>query len=72
MWIPCEIEDVKETYKFESHSTKMIKRIPWPVCQHCGLVFLKNKISRWCVKTGCNHSLHRDYKKQFKLRKYNV
>lgn len=65
MWIQSEIEDIKETYKFEPHSAKMIKRIPWPICQHCGLMFLKNKISRWCIKTGCNHSLHRDYKKQF-------
>ena len=65
MWIQGEIKNIKETYTFESHKPIMIKRIPWPVCQYCGLVFLKNKMSRWCVKTGCNHSLHRDYKKQF-------
>jgi len=59
MWTPAEIEDKKETYTFESHSIKMIKRIPWPICKHCGLIFLKNKVSRWCVKNGCNHSLHR-------------
>lgn len=66
VWTPAEIEDEKETYTFEPHKLKMIKRIPWPICQYCGLVFLKNKVSRWCIKNGCNYSLHRDYKKQFK------
>jgi hypothetical protein len=67
MWVPAEIEDVKETYKFEAHKPRQLtKRIPWLVCQYCGLVYLKNNVSRWCISKGCLHELHKDYKKQFK------
>jgi len=66
MWVTAEIEDVKETYKFEPHKPRQLtKRFPWPVCQFCGLVFLKNKATKWCIKTGCMHELHRDYKNNF-------
>ncbi len=67
MWVPAEIQDEKETYKFEAHKPmKLTKRIPYLVCQHCGLVFIRNKVTSWCIKTGCNHSLHKDYKNNFK------
>ena len=52
----------KEVYKFESHvSTPMGGKLPWRYCKHCGLVFLKNDISRLCVKLGCNYYLNKDY-----------
>ena len=35
------------------HSPKNLKRFPWPVCSHCGLVYLKNDASRKRVKRGC-------------------
>ena len=65
MWVPAEIEDVKETYKFEAHKPRQLtKRITVPVCQYCGLVYLKNKFTQWCIRMGCRHELHRDYKRQ--------
>jgi hypothetical protein len=27
-------------------------------CRYCGLVYLNNVISKWCVKMGCNAALH--------------
>jgi len=63
-WVSAEIKDVKESYKFENHKPQTIKRIPWPVCQYCGLVYLKNKVTKWCIQKGCLHELHKDFKSQ--------
>ena len=27
---------------------------PWAICDHCGLVRLKNKISEWAAKQPCD------------------
>lgn len=67
MWIPAEIEDIKETYKFEPHKPRILtKRMRILVCQYCGLVYLKNNITKWCIKKGCMHGIHRDYKRQLR------
>ncbi len=33
--------------------TVFLKRLPWPVCKHCGLVLLKNEETRKRQKQGC-------------------
>jgi hypothetical protein len=43
------------------HRWKGIKGIPWPVCTGCGLVRLKNAITEWAVKHGCDHAEHPGY-----------
>jgi hypothetical protein len=69
MWLPADIKDIKEVYKFEAHNPRRLtKRYTYPVCRFCGLVFLKNKITKWSIKMGCMNELHRDYKRQFKRR----
>lgn len=35
------------------HSPKMRRGIPWPVCSHCGLVWLKNDLTRAAIKAVC-------------------
>jgi hypothetical protein len=60
-WIPAEIEDIEITYSYEKHSPKQLKGTPWLYCRYCGLVYLKNKVTRWCIKMGCNHEYHKDY-----------
>ena len=55
--------DEKIKYKFEAHSTIKIKNIPWSYCKYCGLVFLNNSITKWCIKMGCNNRYHPQYKK---------
>lgn len=37
------------------------KRLPWPVCAHCGLVRLKNDLTAFAVKHGCDHRDHPGY-----------
>lgn len=45
-------------FKHEPHTPVKVSGIPWPVCRGCGLVFLRNKITEWCKKYGCNHTEH--------------
>ena len=68
-WIQAEIEDEEITYSFEAHKPRKLgKRIPWLYCAHCGLLYLKNPITRWCIKMGCNHTYHKQFK--FMLKKF--
>jgi hypothetical protein len=55
---------MKEVYKFESHSKKHRKNLSWPVCEKCGLIYLKNNFTAWAIKNGCNSNDHPDYEKQ--------
>lgn len=59
--ITVETENETITYSFESHKPDKIKGLPWMACKYCGLVFLKNPLTKWCIKMGCNHSYHKDY-----------
>ena len=36
-----------------AHNHKLVKRLPWPVCAHCGMVYLKNAVTRERIKRGC-------------------
>lgn len=54
----------KEPYTFESHSPKHRKGVSWPVCEKCGLIYLRNPFTAWAIKVGCNNSDHPDYEKQ--------
>ena len=56
-----EIE-AKQAYKHEPHNLKPMKRFPWLVCQKCGLVTLRNSITEWCLRMGCNAGDHSGYK----------
>lgn len=53
-----------EKYKFEIHEPVRIKSLPWLVCRKCGLVYLKNDFTFWCMKKGCNNEDHEDYNKE--------
>jgi hypothetical protein len=48
-------------YSYEAHSPVKVKQLPWPVCRHCGLVYLKNEFTRWCIGKGCNNSYHPEF-----------
>jgi len=56
----------KIPYKFESHSSIKLKNAPWRYCKYCGLLYLNNAITRWCINMGCNNEYHKDYKKMIK------
>lgn len=52
----------KQPYKMEPHSfTKLSKSFPWLYCKHCGLVSLRNELTEWCRRMGCNASDHPEY-----------
>lgn len=45
-------------YVFEAHKPRKQRGVPWPVCAGCGLVYLHNDVTAWCVRMGCNATDH--------------
>ena len=62
-WIPAAIEDKEFTYSHEAHGPIKLKGTPWLYCRFCGLMYLNNAITKWCIRMGCNHVYHRDFKR---------
>jgi len=61
-WVETYIEDRKVAYSKEAHCPVKMKNTPWLYCKYCGLLFLKNKATIWCVRMGCNYEYHNQYK----------
>lgn len=51
----------KDPYKYEPHKSFKLGNLPWEYCGRCGLIFLKNDISRLCKKLGCDYENHSTY-----------
>ncbi len=51
----------KVAYKMEPHHFAVVKRIPWLRCKSCGLVTLRNALTEWATRMGCNASDHPEY-----------
>lgn len=51
----------KSSYKLKGHSFKPMKGIGKQHCSCCGLVALRNPLTDWCIKKGCNASDHPQY-----------
>ncbi len=49
-------------WKIEPHQWVKFKGIGRDRCVKCGLLALKNKFSQFCVKMGCDHTEHPQYK----------
>jgi hypothetical protein len=62
-WVPAEIEDEIIKYSYERHGPIKLKGTSYLYCKYCGLLYLKNSITRWCIRMGCNNEYHRDYKR---------
>lgn len=62
-WVPAQIEDKEIKYTYEAHSPVFLKEASCYYCRYCGLVYLKNKFTKWCIRMGCNHNYHPQYKK---------
>ena len=43
-------------YTFKGHTFKPMPRIGKQLCSGCGLLALRNDITRWCIKKGCNYA----------------
>lgn len=67
-WVTINISDFDEKeidYKYERHSPIMLKSTPWLYCRHCGLLYLRNNTTKWCIRMGCLYEYHKDYKRMF-------
>ena len=62
-WVPAQIEDQEITYSYEKHAPIPLKGTPWLYCRYCGLLYLSNQFTRWCIRMGCNNSYHPLYEK---------
>ncbi len=66
MWVTISLSDLGGTevtvYKQEAHRPKPLKGIPWLRCSSCGLLYLKNDVTKMCIKLGCYYDLHATYK----------
>lgn len=56
--------DTSDQYTFEPHHFVHVRFMSYPLCTKCGLVFLKNALTAWSVKKGCDARLHPDFKAQ--------
>ena len=54
------------SYVYEKHFPVKVKFMPWLMCKYCGLVFLKNNLTKWCIKMGCAHEDHPAFKKMLR------
>lgn len=57
-WVPAQIDDEEITYSYEKHAPVPLKGNPYLYCKYCGLVYLKNDFTKWCIRMGCNNSYH--------------
>lgn len=51
----------KQAYKLEPHHFGVMKKLPWQRCKHCGLMSLRNSLTEWVTRVGCNASDHPEY-----------
>lgn len=41
---------------FKSHTYKTARCLPYAFCTGCGLLRLRNPLTDWCDRNGCNHA----------------
>lgn len=51
-WLPWD-ERAKAQVRRGPHSMKKLRCLPWPFCQRCGLLALKNDVTRAALKREC-------------------
>lgn len=55
-----------EPFTMEPHSPVKTSLFSWPVCRKCSLIYLKNALTAWCVKHGCNYADHPSYRSKIR------
>jgi hypothetical protein len=59
-----------EQYKAEPHSYYSFgkkTKVAHLYCGHCGFIYLKNELSEWVAKVGCNYREHPSYKNKLSI-----
>lgn len=59
----------RQTYKLEPHAFVPAKKLAWLRCKKCGLLTLRNQLTEWCERMGCNASDHPEYSSRCKAAK---
>lgn len=57
----------KEPYSYEPHKPVKVKWLPYMMCAWCGLLYLNNQFTSFCIKKGCNCEDHPEYNRYRKL-----
>lgn len=55
-WVPFEERPVKMVRRPHAMNRR-IKRFPWVICSHCGLVSLNNESTRKAMREGCEQEV---------------
>lgn len=51
----------KPAYKLEPHAFTTSKKILYQRCKRCGLLTLRNALTEWAIRMGCNANDHPEY-----------
>lgn len=51
-------------FDHEPHRFEKWRCLPWEICTKCGLVRLRNRITDFCVRHGCNAKDHPLYARE--------
>jgi hypothetical protein len=62
-WVPAQIDDEEIKYTYEPHSPVILKGVNVLYCKYCGLLYLKNPFTKWCIRMGCANRYHPHYNK---------
>lgn len=59
-------KDAAASYKLVGHQFQQRKRCPYPVCKSCGLVRLRNRLTGYAERYGCDYRKHAAFKAEEK------
>jgi hypothetical protein len=66
-WIEAKWEAIKkEAFKYQPHHPGRYQFITRSVCLGCGLIYLQNPLTTWCIQRGCNYEDDPKYKSKVK------
>jgi hypothetical protein len=51
----------RQPYRLEPHTFAPTKKLAWLRCKNCGLLTLRNELTEWCIRMGCNAHDHPEY-----------
>jgi hypothetical protein len=58
----------REPYKNEPHNFNYhLTGTAYRYCVHCGLVAMRNELSQWAIKQGCNYKDHPSYSSKLSI-----
>lgn len=62
MWEVYRGEFERVSYKQEPHTFKSQRFWSKGMCVKCGLLYLNNALTKWCISKGCLYSWHPQFR----------